>query len=95
LCGEAFNTRIKDAITQRPEKPIALVDLAHTLAGFRVTSMLKSMAELDIHAFCCGHADKQGAIKYYYSPKIGRQSISQPDFICGPIPRIEGKVWLI
>jgi hypothetical protein len=95
MCGEAFNSKIRDAITRRHEKPLALVDLAHTLAGFRVTYSLKEIAEYGIHALCCGHADKRGAIKYYYAPQVGRRSSSQPDFTCGPTPRLEGKVWPI
>ncbi len=95
ICGEAFNSRIRNAITRRCEKPLALVDLAHTLAGFRVTSSLKEIAECGIHALCCGHADKRGAIKYYYAPQVGRRSSSKPDFTCGPTPRLEGKVWHI
>ena len=30
MCGEVFNSRIKEAITQRAKKPLALIDLAHT-----------------------------------------------------------------
>jgi hypothetical protein len=95
LCGEAFNSRIKDEITLRSEKPVALVDLAHTLSGFRVTWLLKSMAERGVHAFCCGHAEKQMAMKHYFAPEFGKLSSYKPDFTCGPMPRIEGKVWVI
>ena len=30
MCGDIFNSRIRDAITQRHQKPLALVDMAHT-----------------------------------------------------------------
>lgn len=95
MCGEAFNSRIRDAVTRRKERPIALVDLAHTLVGFRVTAPLKELAERGIHAMCSGHADKREAMKYYYAPTSGRRSSRRVDFSCGGTPRLEAKVWSI
>ncbi len=95
LCGEVFNSRIRDAITRRKERPMALVDLAHTLAGFRVTAPLKELAERGIHTMCSSHADKRGAMKYYYAPTNGRRSSRRVDFSCGGRPRLEAKVWSI
>jgi hypothetical protein len=104
MCGEAFNVRIRDAIIRRPEKPIAAVDLVHTLAGFKVTFSLKEYAARGLHALCCGHADKHGAMKYYYCPVVGshgweRRSSREANVTCEAQsdvgPRLEGKVWEI
>jgi hypothetical protein len=95
MCGELFNRRIRDAVFRRVEKPVAIIDLAHTLAGFRPTKAMEDIARNGVHAFCSGHASKRGAIKHHYAPGGYRESSNDADFHCGQKPHLEAKVWVV
>jgi hypothetical protein len=96
-CGELFNQRIRAAIVCRSNKPIAIIDLAHTLAGFRATSALEDFSREGLHAFCTGHAKKSGAMKYYYAPVALNKSSRDVDFETDNNlrPYLQAKVWSI
>jgi len=92
MCGEIFNERIRNGILSRKDSLTAVVDLAHTSAGFRVWAGMKKLAEGGLTVLCSVHADRRLAQKYCYTPK-GSISTRIPDKTFPGFPRLELKVW--
>ncbi len=93
ICGELFNKRIQRGTISR--KPKAVVDLVHTLQGYRSYDAMRRISTGGIHCFCSGHAGKHKALNRYFAP--GGIDMSDEDFdyaIQGP-PRLEVKIWHI
>lgn len=65
-CGEIFNERIRSSVLSRGVDVV--VDLAHTMGGYRVWGPLRKLAGAGLHSFCCGHADVVEVKKWYFAP---------------------------
>jgi len=93
MCGEIFNQRIRQALSNYQPRAKVVVDVAHVGSGFRVWQGMKKLAKLGRASVCSVHVQLEYAVKYCYDPKRGCLSTRIRDgYVFGP-PRIELKLW--
>lgn len=93
LCGEIFNRRIRQAISEHVPRPLLVVDVARVGRGFRVWQGMRKLAQLGLPSVCSVHVKKSFAVKYCFTPPNNNKSTRLFDgYVSGP-PPIELKVW--
>ncbi|MCL0049345.1 hypothetical protein M1M87_01150 [Thermodesulfovibrionales bacterium] len=93
MCGEIFNQRIRQALSNYQPRTKVVVDVAHAGSRFRVFQGMKVLARLGLPSVCSVHAQCEFAIKHCYVPPGTRLSSRSRDaYVYGP-PSIELKLW--
>lgn len=100
ICGEIFNSRIRDSIGARRDILRLAVDLAHDSFRYYVSETMRVFSiEQELPVFCAGHADGRDAVNYAFYPR--GQKVTTPQSIFVPAkqivhaPYLTMRIWTI